>query len=369
MGATVGAAASSSPGGTPSQMLAPSIEGFDTLINEQVSKYVNLSEELGGVVAEQVRFSFATSYSLNPIRVTDEICPQASAVLRAFGAERKILIVATKAKKPDVSSPIYMEILTDLQRQISIVCDIREANRASPFFNHLSAVSDGINALGWITDSKPADQIADALGSAQFFGNRVLREYKDKEPLHVEWIQSFYALFKGLTFYVKQHHATGLSWNSKSGVDAKEALSQVQSSSTTPVRRSTAFGGAPPPPPPPLPRFDNDGPPAPPKSTAQKSSGDMNAVFSQLNQGSAVTSSLRKVDRSEMTHKNPSLRTSAVVPQRSSSSSSGGAPSKRPKPEGMRAKKPPRQELDGNKWLIVSLPSGIASHIRKKPSI
>ena len=101
-------------------------------------------------------------------------------MLRAFGAERKILIVATKARKPDVQSPIYMEILTDLQRQISIVCDIREANRASLFFNHLSAVSDGINALGWITDSAPADQIGDALQSAQFFGNRVLKEYKEK---------------------------------------------------------------------------------------------------------------------------------------------------------------------------------------------
>ena len=73
-----------------------------------------------------------------------------------------------------------MEILTDLQRQISKVCDIRETNRASPFFNHLSAVSDGINALGWITDAKPVEQIGDALQSAQFFGNRVLREYKEK---------------------------------------------------------------------------------------------------------------------------------------------------------------------------------------------
>lgn len=84
----------------------------------------------------------------------------------------------------------------------------------------------------------------------------------------------------------------------------------------------------------------------------------MSAVFDQLNQGSAVTSSLRKVDKSEMTHKNPSLRANSMVPERSNSqtsiasSSSRSVPSKKPKPESMRTKRPPKKELDGNKWLI-----------------
>ena len=87
----------------------------------------------------------------------------------------------------------------------------------------------------------------------------------------------------------------------------------------------------------------------------------MSAVFDQLNQGSSVTAGLRKVDKSEMTHKNPSLRAGSTVPERSSSvnslssSNSRGkspVPSKRPKPESMRTKKPPRKELDGNKWIV-----------------
>jgi adenylyl cyclase-associated protein len=91
--------------------------------------------------------------------------------------------------------------------------------------------------------------------------------------------------------------------------------------------------------------------------------GDMAAVFSQLNQGSSVTAGLRKVDKSEMTHKNPNLRAGSSVPERSnsqasslsSSSQSRGKspiPSKRPKPESMRTKKPARKDLDGNKWII-----------------
>lgn len=87
----------------------------------------------------------------------------------------------------------------------------------------------------------------------------------------------------------------------------------------------------------------------------------MSAVFDQLNQGSSVTSGLRKVDKSEMTHRNPSLRAASTIPERSnsptsvSSSNSRGKspiPSKRPKPESMRTKKPPRKDLDGNKWVL-----------------
>lgn len=74
-----------------------------------------------------------------------------------------------------------MEILKDLQSTMGAVNDIREANRGSPFFNHLTTVSEGIAMLGWITiDPKPADYVTDTLGSAQYNGNRVLREYKDK---------------------------------------------------------------------------------------------------------------------------------------------------------------------------------------------
>lgn len=89
----------------------------------------------------------------------------------------------------------------------------------------------------------------------------------------------------------------------------------------------------------------------------------MTSVFDQLNQGSSVTAGLRKVDKSEMTHKNPSLRASSTVPERSNSQTSLGSsssqsrgkspiPSKRPKPETLRTKKPPRKDLDGNKWIV-----------------
>lgn len=74
-----------------------------------------------------------------------------------------------------------MEILKELQSMMGSVRDLPEANRGSPLMNHLTTVSEGIGILGWITiDPKPADYVTDIFSSAQYYGNRVLRDYKDK---------------------------------------------------------------------------------------------------------------------------------------------------------------------------------------------
>ncbi|KAL8688841.1 MAG: hypothetical protein Q9218_005343, partial [Villophora microphyllina] len=100
-------------------------------------------------------------------------------------------------------------------------------------------------------------------------------------------------------------------------------------------------------------------PPAPNGISSSRSPADMGAVFDELSQGEAVTSKLRKVDPASQTHKNPSLRAGSSVPPSgparsdSQNSRSGGrSPLPGRKPESMRTKKPPKKELEGNKWLI-----------------
>ena len=174
----------------------------------------------------------------------------------------------------------------------------------------------------------------------------------------MEWAQAFYQIFKSLTAYVKQHYPSGVTWN-KDGIDAIDALKEVNSGQKTPKSSTSAAPG--PPPPPPLPSFD--GPPPPPpvptNGSAKGNADNMGAVFDQLSQGENVTSRLRKVDPSSQTHKNPSLRASAAVPSapsRSSSQTSSQSisplPGKKPKPDSLRTKKPARKDLDGNKWII-----------------
>ncbi|CAI7567203.1 unnamed protein product [Penicillium discolor] len=312
----------------------PQIQDFDALIKGDVQNFVKLGEKIGGLVAEQSK-----------------------AVLQAFQAERTYLFVVTKAKKPDTQPP---ELMTDLHKASDNINNIRESNRASPLFNHLSAVAEGIIALAWFFESKPAEYVTDMIGGIEYYGNKVLKEYKDKDRAHVEYIKAYYQNFKALAVYLKKHFPQGLTWNNESGIDALEALKQAKGG-PAPVS-----GGAPPPPPPPppVPALNVPGgcatpppppPGIPPAPAPAAPTADMGAVFDQLNQGEGITSTLRKVDKSEMTHKNPNLRAGSIVPESEGSSAVRGkspAPNKKPKPENMRARKPPRKELEGSKWLI-----------------
>lgn len=102
-------------------------------------------------------------------------------MLQTFAAERKFLLVTTKAKKPDISSPIYMQCLTELQEAIGLVNELRESNRSSPFFGHLSMVSEGIPMVAWVTiERKPQDYVTETRNSAEFYGNRIIKENRDK---------------------------------------------------------------------------------------------------------------------------------------------------------------------------------------------
>ncbi len=105
---------------------------------------------------------------------------QAKAVQQSFEAERTYLLVTTKAKKPETQPP---DLMTELHRYNSTVDDLRESNRPSPLFTHLSAVAEGIAALGWIVEKRPADFITEILGGAQYYGNKVLKEYKEKSAI------------------------------------------------------------------------------------------------------------------------------------------------------------------------------------------
>jgi adenylyl cyclase-associated protein len=110
-----------------------------------------------------------------------------------FDALRQFLLVTTKAKKPDMSSPAYMDTLKDLQRTMTTVDDIRQGNRASPFKDHLAMVADGAGSMAWVTiEPKPAEYIAELLGGAQMYGNKVLKQFKEKYAAFICCIKGKY---------------------------------------------------------------------------------------------------------------------------------------------------------------------------------
>ncbi|KAG8234924.1 hypothetical protein J437_LFUL015332 [Ladona fulva] len=176
----------------------------------------------------------------------------------------------------------------------------------------------------------PAPYVKEMNDAGQFYTNRVLKEWKEKDKTHVEWTKAWIQTLSELQQYVKQHHTTGLCWGG----------------------RGVPEGGMPaPPPPPPGPM-----PPPPPPMDSFDGVGvgdvqDRSALFAEINQGEAITRSLKKVTPDMQTHKNKTLR-SGPAPFKApanDSSMKGFASVKGP---GGATDKPPKFIREGKKWLV-----------------
>ncbi|KAK3897598.1 adenylate cyclase associated N terminal-domain-containing protein, partial [Staphylotrichum tortipilum] len=283
-----------------------SIEEFDNFINQSLQSWVKLSNTIGGLVKEQ-----------------------AAKVVDAFKEQRKFLLITTKAKKPDLKGAdmsVFQDLVKPIGALMTAIGNIKDSNRGDPNYNNLCTVSESIMALAWVTiDTKPFKHVDESLGAAQFWGNKILTANKGKDEQQVEWVKAYYNVFRDLAEYIKTYFPNGIPWNPK-GVPATEAAKTVAAAIN-----------------------EQNAPEAP-------AGGGFGAVFSELNKGESVTKGLRKVDRSEMTHKNPSLRAGSMVPDGPAGGAAARgkspAPGKKPKPESMRIKKPPKKELEGNKWTI-----------------
>lgn len=92
-----------------------------------------------------------------------------------------------------MTSPAFSELIKDLQQEMGTVTEIKDSNRASPFKDHLNMVAEGMGGLQWVVfEGKPADYVAEILGGVQLFGNRVLKEYKDKSVAYASSLSNFF---------------------------------------------------------------------------------------------------------------------------------------------------------------------------------
>ncbi|KAF7725270.1 hypothetical protein EC973_000280 [Apophysomyces ossiformis] len=298
------------------------VQKHDEAISASLSKFVALSEQIG-----------------------EPVSSQAALVADAVKVERTVVRISVLAQKPEMGSPSFMKLIEPIQGIIANIIAIKDRSRGSEYFNHLSTVAEGIAALGWFTcEPTPVPFIRDMKDAAQFYANRVIKEWKDKESMHVEWVQAYLSIFEDLSCFVKENCPTGLTWNAK-GEKVDGFLSQLNASDS-PVASSApappaSSGPLPPPPPPPPPPMVIDDEPAKPTGAA--------AVFAEINKGESVTAGLRKVDKSQMTHKNPALRAGSVV---EASSQKKQAPPTPSKPNKYVLKKPAKTTLEANKWVV-----------------
>jgi adenylyl cyclase-associated protein len=100
-------------------------------------------------------------------------------VEKLFKQERSFLLEAVRSVQP--TQDALMSFFKSFSKLMEEIQSFREKNRRSLFFNHLSAVSESIGAFGWISvQPTPIPFIKEMTDSAQFYTNRVLKDYKDK---------------------------------------------------------------------------------------------------------------------------------------------------------------------------------------------
>ncbi|KAI1871622.1 hypothetical protein JX265_005608 [Neoarthrinium moseri] len=132
------------------------IQEFKAFLQTSVGNYVELSNDLGGPVAEQ-----------------------ASAVKACFQEQLNIMVAASKTVKPDVAA--WQEIIRPMSNAATRVVEIQEANRFDVLHKHLTCVADSMPVMGWIgIEMRAFNHVNKFFEFSQYFGNKIIQEYKDR---------------------------------------------------------------------------------------------------------------------------------------------------------------------------------------------
>ncbi|KAA8545970.1 hypothetical protein F0562_020579 [Nyssa sinensis] len=301
------------PGGSPESggdaaALDPSVLAFDDMMAQFVGRVTSAAEKIGGQVLDVTKV-----------------------VAEAFSVQKDLLIKVKQTKKPDMAG--LAEFLKPLNEVITKAISMTEGRR-SDFFNHLKSAADSLTALAWIAYtgkdcgmSMPIAHVEESWQMAEFYNNKILVEYKNKDPNHVEWAKALKELYvPGLRDYVKSHHPLGPMWSAT-------AKATVSAPSKAPTPSAPA-----PPPPPPSSLFSSESP----QPSSSRPKEGMAAVFQEINSGKPVTTGLRKVTN-DMKTKNRADRTGIV----------GAGEKGRVSSPSFSKAGPPKLELQvGRKWVV-----------------
>ena len=231
-----------------------------------------------------------------------------------------ILRASLACAKP--STPAFFQGVQKIAQELGEVKNKYATQKKNTYINVVQALVEGFNTSGWVTVSPtPVPFINELKEAATFYSNRALKEFKDKDETVVNLLTVYFQyLGNDLTRFVKEYHTTGLNWKGKE--NAEQFLKSAPASQPTAQATSQPSQSAP----------QSQSEPKGPKPNP-------GGLFGELNKGGAITSGLKKVEKSQMTHKNPELRAGGVVKAQS-------------KEEKVSNTKPPVFELQGSKWMV-----------------
>lgn len=299
----------------------PAIVAYDEFVAQAIGRLTAAAEKIGGKVLDATKV-----------------------LAEAFTVAKDLLIQAKQLQKP-ASMANAQDFFKPLNDVIGKAIAMTEGRRPD-YFNHMKSVADSLAALAWVAFlgkdcgmSFPTAHVEESWQMAEFYNNKVLVEYRNKDPDHVEWAKALKELYvPGLRDYVKKYYPLGPVWGPVGGAP----VSQPKAAAPTP--KAPAVKAPPPPAPPSAPLFSTE---KSPKSAKPKEG--MSAVFQEISSGKPVTSGLRKVT-DDMKTKNRADRSGVV----NSTAATAPAPEKTSRGASFAFKSgPPKLELQmGRKWVV-----------------
>ena len=181
----------------------PSLKAYDKFMSSSVYKFADSCDDLGGMDN------------------TGKL------VVEVFEGMKYVLILASRSKQPNdmVELQPYLKPITDA------VTKIRGLRLKRDYDNHIKAIMEMLTCVSWVTcrapSQLPAPFVKECIGSADFWSNRIRKEYKGKDgddlaTKQIAFCDNLKKLLSNLASYIEEYHKTGVTFNPK-GVSIAEA--------------------------------------------------------------------------------------------------------------------------------------------------
>lgn len=176
----------------------PSVRAFDDFVKEFVSNFADACNDLEG------------------------LSNMGGLVIQAFEGLRPVITLASKSQKPE--GDLSTALTPVLQPTLDAIKQIREIKLDRKFDPHQKAINEALNCVSWVMlPTFPLPFVKETLGSAEYWTNRIRKDYRGKDDKQIEFCDALKKMMNGLIEYIEQYYKTGLTFNPK-GLSFEETL-------------------------------------------------------------------------------------------------------------------------------------------------
>jgi len=139
---------------------------------------------------------------------------------------RTVIVLASRSKLP--SEPLATALAPSLVPTQEAVKKMRDLKVDRDYDRHQKAIIEMAAALSWILyrppQQLPAPAVKEVLGSAEFWANRIRKDYKGKDDRQIAFCDGIKKALTGLVGYIEEYHKAGLTFNPKGTSLAEAAI-------------------------------------------------------------------------------------------------------------------------------------------------